>query len=118
MYSATEKLIDWLTTKGYSAYTYPPKSGAEFVTVERTGGSVTDKVDHPTFAIQAWAQSIERAEEMCIDIRDALIVGDVPDGFSTRVDAESMYPWYDESTRLPRYQLVINCTTPIQITNE
>lgn len=116
MYSATEELVKWLTAKQYSAYTYPPKTGSEFVTVERTGGAVTDKVDHPTFAIQAWAASIERAESMCIAIRNALVTGDVPVGFSTRVDADSMYPWYDESTRLPRYQLVINCTT--QLTTE
>ena len=118
MYSATEKLIDCLTDKGYAAYSYPPKTGSEFVTVERTGGAIVDKVDHPSFAVQSWAQSVERAEEMCIAIRDALVLGDVPSGFSTFVEAESMYPWYDDETRLPRYQLVINCTVPLQITTE
>ena len=114
MYSATEELVNWLTTKGYSAYTYPPKSGSGFVTVERTGGSVIDLVDHPTFAIQVWSDTIAQAEANCIAIRNALVTGDVPAGFY-RVEAESMYPWYDETTRLPRYQLVINCTTQLTI---
>lgn len=114
MYSATESLIDWLTDKGYNAYSYPPKTGDSFITVERTGGAVIDLVDHPTFAVQAWAKTEVDAESACIAIRNALAVGDVPDGFY-RVEPDSMYPWYDDSTRLPRYQLVINCTT--QLTN-
>lgn len=114
MYSATQSLIEWLTQKGYNAYSYPPDSGVSFITVERTGGSVSDLVDHPQFAVQAWAQTEPDAESMCLEIRNALAVGDVPSGFY-RVEADSMYPWYDDSTRLPRYQLVINCTT--QLTN-
>ena len=112
MYSATQALVDWLSAKGYQAHTYPPKTGDSFVTVERTGGGVRDLVDHPTFAIQAWDSTETGAEAVCIDIRARLVTGDVPDGFY-RVEADSMYPWYDDSTRLPRYQLVINCTTQL-----
>lgn len=114
MYSATQALIEWLTQKGYNAYSYPPKAGDSFITVERTGGSVSDLVDHPQFAVQAWAQTEADAEAACLNIRNALVIGDVPSGFY-KVEPDSMYPWYDDSTRLPRYQLVINCTT--QLTN-
>lgn len=113
MYSATEELINWLIAKGYDAHSYPPKTGAGFFTVERTGGNVADLIDHPTFAIQAWADTEPDAEAMCIEVREMLVTGDVPYGFSTKVTADSMYPWYDESTRLPRYQLVISCTTQL-----
>ena len=106
MYSATQSLIEWLTQKGYSAYSYPPDAGSSFFTVERTGGGVIDLVDHPNFAVQAWAQSEADAEEMCLTVRELLVKGDVPSGFY-RVEAESLYPFYDESTRLPRYQLVL-----------
>lgn len=110
MYSITEQFVAWLASKGLAASTRPPKSGDEFVTVERTGGFVTDKVDHPTVAVQTWAQSEARADEMALGIRDALLVGDVPYGVA-RVDVESgPYPFYDESTRLPRYQLVLDVT--------
>lgn len=110
MYSITEQFVAWLSSKGLAASTRPPKSGDEFVTVERTGGYVADKVDHPTVAVQCWARSEARADEMALDIRDALLVGDVPYGVA-RVDVESgPYPFFDESTRLPRCQLVLDVT--------
>ena len=112
MYSATEELIKWLIAKGYNAYSYPPKTGTSFFTVERTGGAVVDLVDHPEFAIQAWAEKDTDAEAMCLDVREYLVQGDVPNGFY-KVSAESMYPFWDEDTRLPRYQLVVNCTTQL-----
>ena len=112
MYSATQELIEWLVSKGYSAYSYPPKSGDSFFTVERTGGAVVDMVDHPEFAVQAWARNIVDAEEMCLTVRELLVSGDVPTGFY-KVSADGMYHWYDEDTRLPRYQLVIECTTQL-----
>ena len=112
MYSATQELITWLGAKGYAAHSYPPKTGSDFFTVERTSGSVTDLVDHPEFAVQAWATTEPKAEEMCIEVRELLVSGDVPRGFY-KCEAVSMYPWYDDSTRLPRYQLVIDCTTQL-----
>ena len=112
MYSATQSLIEWLTDKNYSAYSYPPKTGDTFFTVERTGGGISNLVDYPQFAVQAWAQDIDTAETMCLTVREALVTGDIPEGFH-KVEAETMYPFYDESTRLPRYQLVLNCCTQL-----
>ena len=112
MYSPTQALIEWLISKGYDAYSYPPKDGAEFVTVERTGGGVADMVDHPIFAVQTWAKTEPRAEEMILEIREKLVTGDVPNGFY-RVEQESYYPWWDESTRLARYQLSLICTSQL-----
>ena len=112
MYSATQSFIEWMVAKGYDAHSYPPKDGTNFYTVERTGGSVADLVDHPTFAVQSWADSETEAEAMLLAIREMLVTGDVPRGFY-KVEAESIYPWWDDSTRLPRYQLVLNCTTQL-----
>lgn len=112
MFSATQSFIEWLLTKGYDAYSYPPRDKAEFVTVERTSGGVVDMVDHPTFALQTWAQTEPEAEETLLEIREMLVSGDVPAGFY-KVEAESYYPWWDESTRYARYQLVLNCTTQL-----
>jgi hypothetical protein len=114
MYSATEEFIKWLTAKGYTVYSHPPKTGTEFYTVERTGGTVIDLVDHPTFAVQAWADSIDKAEKMSLDVRNLLVTGDMPKGFC-KCQVDTCYPWYDENTRLPRYQLVLNCTTQLTI---
>ena len=68
VYSVTEAFVTWLSALGYAASTRPPKDApdtpTEFVTVERTGGGVSDLVDHPTMAVQCWAQTETRAEEM------------------------------------------------------
>ena len=110
MYSITEEFVAWLGSLGYSASTVPPADGAEFVTVERTGGSVADMVDHPSIAVQAWAQTAPRAEEMANEIRLAALTGPLPAGV-TRIEVNSgPYSFYDESTRLPRYQIAFDVT--------
>lgn len=113
MYSVTEQFVAWIALLGFHASTYPPKTGSEFVTVERLGGEVTDMVDHPSMAIQTWAATEERAEEMANEIRFVLITGNRPQGVY-RADVESgPYPFYDEDTRLPRYQVVLDCTAQL-----
>lgn len=113
MFSATESLISWLTANGYAASSYPPESGSEFVTVERTGGGVADMVDHPTMAVQTWAATEVRAEEMAIAIRDAILTMAGPDGFASLRVNSGPYPFWDEYTRMPRYQTVYDCTAII-----
>lgn len=111
MFSITEAIIAWLGRLGYAASSYPPDDGEEFVTVERTGGEVSDLIDHATVAIQTWAQTAPRAEEMANAIRFAALTSR-PEGVA-RFDAENLYQFYDESTRLPRYQLVLDCTAQL-----
>lgn len=111
MYSVEQSFVEWLTAKGYAASTYPPETGSEFVTIERTSGGVQDLIDHPTVAIQTWAQSPTRAEEMALTIRNALFY-ERPDGV-LNIAVDGLYPFWDESTRLPRYQLVLNCTAQL-----
>ena len=111
MYSVEQSFVAWLTAKGYAASTYPPDRGSEFVTVERTGGRVADLIDHPTVAIQTWAQTAPRAEEMALSIRNALFYSR-PDGVAN-IAVDGLYPFWDESTRLPRYQLVLDCTAQL-----
>lgn len=110
MYSITEEFVKWLHSLGFAASTYPPKTGTEFVTVERTGGNVVDLVDHPSIAVQTWAATEPRAEEMANAIRNAALTSTLPVGV-TRIDVNAgPYPFWDESTRLPRYQIVFNLT--------
>ena len=111
LYSITEQFVTWLSDNGYAASTYPPKTGTEFVTVERTGGSVTDMVDRPSIAIQAWAKTPTRAEEMANEIRELLLLGSLPYGVhSARIDS-GPYPFWDEQTKLPRYQIALICAS-------
>lgn len=108
MYSVTEEFITWLNGLGYSASTWPPADGTEFVTVERTGGTVADKVDYPTIAIQTWAQTEPRAEEMALEIRNEALLSTMPEGVNSVAVNAGPYPFWDEDTRLPRYQLVLD----------
>jgi hypothetical protein len=114
MYSVTEQMVAWLLAHGYDAYTRPPKdaphSPTHFVTVERTGGSVTDLVDHPSLAIQCWAATDEAAERLANVVRAQIVTGTRPHGV-TRVDVNSgPYRFYDEYTRCPRYQMALDAT--------
>lgn len=110
MYSVTEEFVTWLKSLDFAASTYPPKAGDAFVTVERTGGGVSDLVDHPMMAIQTWAQTEPRAEEMANEIRLAALIGERPRGV-TRIEVNSgPYAFWDESTRMPRYQIVFDVT--------
>lgn len=111
MYSPTEQLLIWLEKLGYAAFMYPPKDApSEFVTVERTGGGMADVVDHPTMAIQTWAQTAERAERMAIEIRNATLTSR-PYGYAAMSVNAGAYPFYDDDTRCPRFQTVYECTT-------
>lgn len=112
MYSVTEQFVVWLTANGYAASTWPKADApAEFVTVERTGGGTSDLIDHPTVAIQTWAASETRAEEMAVEIRNKLMCESRPAGV-TKVNVNSgPYPFWDEDTRCPRYQTLYDCTS-------
>lgn len=113
MYSVTEAFINWLIARGYNAYSYPPATGTEFVTVERTGGGVVDMVDRPSMAIQTWAQTEERAEAMIIDIKVALLTRTLPIGVHSVSINSGGYRFYDEDTRLPRFQLYLDAVSQL-----
>lgn len=108
MYSVTEQFVAWLRGLGYAASTYPPKSGSEFVTVQRTGGGVADMVDYPMIAVQAWAQSETRAEEMANEIRLAATTGAPPAGVHRIGVNAGPYPYWDDDTKMPRFQVVFD----------
>ena len=116
-FSVTEAMVSWLGSLGYAASTRRHDgSPVELVTVERTGGGVRSWVDHPTMAVQAWAATEDRAEAMANDVRLALTSTTPPPGIhAVRVNS-GPYPFFDEGTRLPRYQLVLDVSC--QLTTE
>ena len=111
MYSVTEAFVSHLLALGHEAYAnVPADPPTEFVTVERTGGSVTDLVDHPSLAIQCWAATDEAAERLATVVRAQIVCGARPFGV-TRIDVNSgPYRFYDEYTRCPRYQMALDAT--------
>lgn len=114
MYSVTQAFVEWLDGKDFAASTYPPETGTEFVTVERTGGGTEEYTDHPMIALQAWAQTEPDAEAMATEIRNALVMGDYPEGVVKVEVNAGPYPFWDEYTRLPRYQTLYECTCQLK----
>lgn len=113
MYSVVSAFIQWLNSLGFDAHSYPPKDSTEFVTVERTGGGVVDMVDRPALAIQTWAQTETRAEDMANAIRYALLTSELPDGVHSVSINTGAYRFYDDETRLPRFQLYIDVVSQL-----
>lgn len=116
VYSVEEAVRNWLLGMDYDAYVRVPKDRPKrFVTVERTGGGVSDMVDHPLIAIQTWAQTQAEAEEDASAIRMVALVGNLPEGVhSMRVNA-GPYKFYDEDSMQPRYQVVFDVACQLVI---
>lgn len=114
-YSITEQFVSWLNSLGYTASTYPAADAqTPFVTVERVGGGVEDMVDRPQIAIQAWADTEAEAEALSTSIRNHAALGGKPYGVLSVFVNTGPYPFWDESTGKPRYQLLLDCTAIIE----
>lgn len=115
VFSITEAMVSWLASLGYRAGTHPPASpDGMFVTVERVGGGVSNLIDRPSMAVQVWAPAETEAEEAANAIRLAALTQVPPPGVhSMRVDS-GPYPFFDESTRMPRYQLTLDIACQVE----
>lgn len=114
-YSVTEEFVTWLASLGYTASTYPAADVTPpYVTVERVGGGVEDLVDRPQIAVQAWAATEAEAEALATDIRTEMLTSSRPYGVLSAFVDTGPYPFWDDSTGLPRYQIVFNCTSIIE----
>lgn len=113
-YSVTKALIDWLNDRGYDVHANVPGSIPSYgmVTVERTGGYVADLVDHAEMAVQCWGETDLAAATLADDVRNYLLANghDRPLGVHAISVTAGPYRFYDEATRRPRYQLVLDVT--------
>lgn len=116
VYSIEEAVRNWLVDMGFDAYVRVPKDRPQrFVTVERTGGGVADMVDYPLIAIQTWAQTQAEAEEDASAIRMVALVGELPEGVHSMRVNSGPYKFYDESSMMPRYQVVFDVACQLVI---
>lgn len=87
----------------------PPKPPQQFITVERTGGIVTEIIDDATIAIQVWAGSDAGAANLAdIVTQQVLRMNREPKVAAVRITACSRWP--DTVTNKARYQIVARVT--------
>lgn len=113
-YSIEDALVAFIPDAvGVTAYhRVPPVRPGEFATVERTGGRASVGIDRPSVAIQVWAASRERAEEVALDLRDMLVLRAaelIPEVRSVQVTGPYDFP--GQETDQNRYQLHVELVT-------
>lgn len=85
----------------------PSPMPASFVTVERTGGSVRNKLCTATLAVQAWAESIDAAANLCAAVTEAM-ESILSEAEIARCSLNASYNFTDTSTMRCRYQAVFD----------
>lgn len=114
-YKVEEAIREWLDgAGGFDAYCFvPAERPSRFQTIERTGGGMKNSLDHPTVALQFWAETPEQAQEDALRVRDLVHAeGSRPEGCHLSVNA-GPYPFDDPDSRQARSQLVLDCVTHI-----
>ena len=108
-----QSVIQALTALGYDAYAdVPNPMPSAFVTVERTGGGASDKVDRPMLAVQVWADGRKAAADLADAVRCDLESLCGTYGFGA-VRVTSIYNWPDMESRKARYQLTVEAAAHI-----
>lgn len=74
----------------------------EFVTVELTGSSRIDQIDHVTLSIECWSTSRDAACNLMARVDAAMRISPVNDEVS-RCELETSYNDTDQDTHRPRY---------------
>lgn len=85
----------------------PSNPPASFVTVEKTGGRRTNKIDSATIAIQSWAASIAEAAALNDQVKTAMENIVQLDSISS-CDLNSDYNYTDSTRKRCRYQAVFD----------
>ncbi len=107
-------LSEVLEADGIEAYADVPRDRPErFVTIERTGGSTSNRLDYPELAIQSWAPSNHGAYALARAVDGAMLDMPLKVRDVAGVDRSSLSDWPDPDSRSPRYQGVYRLTTTL-----
>lgn len=81
--------------------------GDTFVSIEKTGGGMNDKLFSSTFAVQSWAGSLYDAMSLNERVKEAML--ELPSVKEvTKCSLNSDYNYTDTATKHPRYQAVFD----------
>ena len=107
-YDIIGALIPWLAGgTGADAYAaVPDPRPAEFITIERTGGSSSIGMDEPELSIYCWSSTVEGAHALALAVRDMLLLqaaADLPE--VCKAECGSLFEYDDPETEQPRFEL-------------
>ena len=100
--------------EGVEASVVVPEPRPErLVTVQRTGGGVSNRLDHPTLAVQSWAPTLMGASALAREVDDLMRSApyELPDVFG--VESTTIQQWRDPDSGAPRYQALYTLTTSL-----
>ena len=81
--------------------------GEKFVSIEKTGSGMSDRLPNATIAIQSWAGSIYEAMALNEQVKDAML--ELPNVKEvSKCSLNSDYNYTDTATKHPRYQAVFD----------
>lgn len=113
MFDVESELVHYLLDAGFAAFgDVPEDRPQQFVTVERTGGTVTEHVkDDAMVAVQSWAAS--RADASVLAVKaDEAVRGFVRNPRVCKVSRQSLVNFPSENGE-PRYQAIYEITTTL-----
>ena len=117
-FSVTEAMVGFVDSLqiGDGCSTRAPYDGpGEFQTLENIGGPIESKVCRTTLALQCWALDEPTAEADANAVALAIETTAPPAGVHSMHVSQTPYPWYDDSTRCPRYQLTVDVVHQLTI---
>ena len=89
----------------------PKQRPAEFITIERTGGSSEIGTDRPGLSIQTWSTTEAKAYELALAARLVLLECWQELPMVIRVEVASIYNFPDPSSKQARYQIDVSMVT-------
>lgn len=108
-FSVEAALVAWLKSLGYeAAQLMQADRPGVFVTVDRTGGGVSDFVQAASVAVQVWADTNEQAERAAGALCVSMLTTRPPAGIHSIYITDGPYDWPDLETGRARYQIVMD----------
>lgn len=84
----------------------PKNKPEEYFLLEKTGGSLPNKINKATIVLQAYGKSYYRASELINEANTAMLEGLVTLDSISEVEINSSYNFTDTTRKEPRYQSV------------
>lgn len=108
-----DTVLNYLNSQELSARAYteiPKNRPSYFWTIEKTGSSLMNHINHSTIAIKSYAPSLYEAASMNDEVKAVMLDGLITLGSIAKVELNSDYNYTDTTSKNYRYQAVFDIT--------